>query len=94
MVDQKPARPLVFFNRQDSPEIFADAAIGFSHLDGAVKVTLMSNRVNHKSDAGEIHQVVVGYVVMTTEGAKNLAIGLFDFLKSNGIDPTSGEKPN
>ena len=83
-----------------APDVFADEASGFFVHNGVVRITFASARVNHVSSPGPINRVVIGRLVMPVAAAQNLAIGLFDFLKSRGLAPDltdqSGEplKPN
>lgn len=101
MAKETPAQlPVGFIDNPMAPDFFADAAIGFHFLNGVVKITLGSVRVNHGTSPGPSNNVVTGRLVMSVGGAQNLAVGLFDFLKSRGLAPAladhGGEplKPN
>src|SRR4051812_6872148 len=88
MSDPKP--PVVndssIIDNPHAPEVFAEGALGFFLKDGNVHVTFSAPRVDHRTSPGPINRVVVGRVVMPLAGAHGLALGLYDFLKKNGID--------
>jgi hypothetical protein len=87
MTNEKPAAlPVGFIDNPGAPDFFADTAIGFHLLNGVVKITLGSVRVNHETSPGPSNNIVIGRLVMSVAGAQNLAVGLFDFLKSHGVD--------
>lgn len=101
MAKDKPATApsaVRFIDNPTAPEIFADSAVGFANFHGVVRIALASTRPHHTgAGAGTpapINQVVVGRLVMPISAAQNLAVGLFDFLKSHGIDPLTAQKPN
>jgi hypothetical protein len=77
-----------------APDLYADEAVGFSMSNGVAKITLASARANHVSKPGPVNHVVIGRIVMPIQTAQNLAAGLFDFLKSHGVDPLAGRRPN
>jgi hypothetical protein len=88
MTDEKPTQPssLGFIDNPMAPDVFADVAIGFHLVNGMVKITFGSVRVNHQTSPVPVNHVVIGRLVMSVAGAQNLAVGLFDFLKSQGVD--------
>src|SRR5258708_14259597 len=87
MSEEKPVQsPPNFIEDTTTPEIFADRAVGFHLLNGVLKVTLGS--VRHGTSAPVAKRVVVGRVVTTVPAARELAITLLKFLKSQGIDVT------
>ena len=99
MAKDKPAAvapaAINFIDNPLAPDIFADSAIGFTNFHGVVRIALASSRIHHAGGAaGPVSQVVVGRLVMPILAAQNLAVGLFDFLKSHGIDPLTLQKPN
>jgi len=83
-----------FIDNPLAPDIFADVAVGFVNFHGVVRIALASSRMYHASAPGPVNQVVVGRLVMPIQAAQNLAVGLFEFLKSHGIDPLTAQKPN
>jgi hypothetical protein len=87
MSDEKPVQtPPSFIEDTTTPEIFADVAIAFHLLNGVLKVTLGS--VRHGACAPSAKRVVVGRVVTSVPAARDLAVNLLRFLKSQGIDVT------
>ena len=88
MTDENPIQPppLGFIDNPLAPDVFADVAIGFHLINGMVKVTFASARANHEKSPGPVNQVVIGRLVMSVAGAQTLAVGLFDFLKNQGVD--------
>jgi hypothetical protein len=87
MTDDKPDNSTVrLVDNPMAPDFFADTAIGFHLRDGVVKVTLGSVRVNHGAGPHPVNNVVIGRLVMSLPGAHGLAVGLFEFLKSRGVD--------
>jgi hypothetical protein len=97
MAKDKPAAAasaVTFIDNPSAPDLFADSAVGFANFHGVVRITLASSRAHHAGAPGVVNQVVVGRLVMPIHAAQNLAVGLFDFLKSHGIDPFTAQKPN
>ena len=75
-----------FVDNPLAPDVYADEAIGFLAHNGTIRITLVSDRA---AAPGPINRVVVGRLVMTVHGAQALAVGLFDFLKNQGLEPTA-----
>ena len=90
---EKPAQqPPTFVDNAETPEIFADAVVGFHHLNGVVKIALGSVRMTHTGE-GVANRVVVGRVVMSVPAALSLATGLTELLKKKGVGiPESADK--
>ena len=76
-----------FIDSPHAPEVFSEGAYGFMLKHGNVHLTLTAVRVNHCTMPGPANRVVVGRVVLPVAGAQALAVGLYDFLKSMGVDP-------
>ena len=68
-----------------APEMFAGGVTGFSLGDGVVRLTFETMRVNNHTNLST--RVVIGRIVMPISGAQSLAAGLYDFLKTHGLDP-------
>jgi hypothetical protein len=83
----KPEMPPLLDNPH-APEWFADGAIGFYLRHGVVAITLATARFDHTHTPGLIQQWVVGQLVMPIAGAQGLSVGLFDFLKQRGVEPS------
>jgi hypothetical protein len=71
----------------NAPEIFCSGVWSFSVMDGVVSLTLVSRRANNAKPGLPAEMVVTGRLVMPVGGAQNLASGLYNFLKSRGLDP-------
>lgn len=76
-----------FIDNAHAPEVFADEATGFFVSNGCVRITFESVRVNHSTNPGPLNRVVMARLIMPVSGAQNLAAGLYDFLKKQGLDP-------
>ena len=84
----QPPRPRVpLVENLFAPEIFASESAFFATAPGVVAITLTSFRFDNSTDPAVHKRVVVGRLVMPTVGAQALAVGLYDFLKKNGLDP-------
>jgi hypothetical protein len=64
-------------------EIFADGAVGFSLVNGVVRVTLTALRPVQSND--QLAHVVIGRLAMPIQGAEVLAVKLYEFLKAQGV---------
>src|SRR3954469_16676995 len=89
---KKPATPASreprFIDNPHAPEMLAEEAIGFIMLAGNVHITFTALRVEHSTHPGPLNRVVIGRVAMPVQGAQNLAVGLNDFLRKMGVDPS------
>lgn len=70
-------------------DTFADEAIAFDYRDGTVRITLATKKMMDPAPPSKLQFVVVGRMVMTVPGAQRLALALFDYLKQQGLDPTT-----
>jgi len=70
-----------------APEIYASDAVGFLLHSGNVHVTFAATRASHTQNPAPVTRVVVARLVLPPEGAKGLALGLYNFLKNHGMDP-------
>jgi hypothetical protein len=95
-----PATPEVsFIDNPMAPDVYADEVCGFFVHNGVVKIAFASARVNHVSSPGPVNRVVIGRLALSIPAAQSLAVGLFDFLKQQGVDfsgvgPDGPSKPN
>jgi hypothetical protein len=78
-----------FIDNPHAPVVFAEEAVGFFMLNGNLHITLASPRVDHTQEPGPINKVVMARLVMPIGNAHALAIGIYDFLKKRGIDPSA-----
>lgn len=88
MENKGPATPLIDDPR--APEIFATNASGFLNNDGSVVITLEARKSDYSGDTPKASRYVVGRLIMPARSAHALAIGLFDYLKAIGVDPSAG----
>jgi hypothetical protein len=71
-----------------APELFAGDAAFFTGGNGVVSITFVSYRWDQSAIPPVQKGVVVGRLVMPVAGAQHLALGLYDYLKSQDlIDP-------
>jgi hypothetical protein len=75
-----------------APELFASEASSFSIHSGVVTITLASHRYDNSMSPAALNKVVVGRIVLPPAGAKNLALGLYNFLSNNGLEPIARPK--
>jgi len=75
-----------------APELFASEATAFSIHSGVISITFASNRYDNSVTPPTLNQVVVGRLVLPPNGAKNLALGLYNFLAQNGMEPVKRPK--
>lgn len=87
MTKQEDKVPVVFIDSPHAPEVYATDAAGFFHNLGNIHISFVSTRVNHGSNPGRIANVVIGRLVMPVKGAQALMLGLYNFLKQQGLDP-------
>jgi len=85
MADEQTLRIIANPHAQD---VFADAAASFSLIGGVVRITLTA--VRPLEVPGGSGHVVIGQLAMPLEAAQGLSVGLYDFLKGQGVVP-SGE---
>jgi hypothetical protein len=81
-----PVAPL--FERSQAPEFFANLSSGFFMHDGVVMITFEVAIPNHSEPPGPVNRAVAGRVTLPVRAAQGLAIGLYDFLKQRGLDPS------
>ena len=70
------------------PDFFADDATGFEIMNGTVRIslgTIVRSEPVHPSDAA---MAIIGRLILPTEAAQRLCLGLYDFLKKQGLDPS------
>jgi hypothetical protein len=77
--------PLQIAENLFAAEVYADSAAYFSLKGGNVCITFTSVRFDNSVSPGQPRNVVIGRLVMPALGAHQLAVGLFDYLKRNGL---------
>lgn len=80
-------------------DVFADEALDFDLIGGTLRVRFGVAKPNSPTMPAKQQLVHVGRLIMPVEGAQRLCLGLYDFLKKVGLDPTitataSDQKPN
>ena len=90
MADEGKPGPLPLVDDPLAPEIFATSVSGFLNLGGSIAVTLECVKSDYETDPGTLRRFVTGRLILTIGSAQALAVGLFDFLKSQGLDPAAG----
>ena len=76
------------------PDVFADEALGFEISGGVVRITLASRRMADGAPPSDVRWEVIGRLLMPARGAQGLAVGLFNYLKSIGLDVPSTATPD
>jgi hypothetical protein len=83
----KPADGPLLLENLLAPEVFMTEVSSISLSTGMITLTLASHRFDNSIVPPVQRKVVVARIVMPVAGAKNLAVGLYDFLAKNGMDP-------
>jgi hypothetical protein len=79
---------VTFVDNPHAPEVFADAVTGYFLLNGTISMTFEAARVDHKASPGPVSRVVIGRLRMPVSAAQGLALGLYDYLVKQGLDPS------
>lgn len=77
-------------NNPLSPDVFADAAIGFFTFNGNMRITLESARSDYSTSPIEVDRVVIGRLVMPVDSAEAMAKAILDQI---GRMRAGGETP-
>jgi hypothetical protein len=72
--------PVNFVDNPHASEVFADACTGVFLVNGNIRLTFESARVNHVTSPGPINRVVIGRLVMPAVAALDMIKMLQDFL--------------
>lgn len=78
MTEQAP--PVTFIDDAHAPEVFADSCAGIFFLNGNIRLTFFSSRVDHSTTPGPINNVVVGRLILPLAAAENLRLFLEEYL--------------
>jgi hypothetical protein len=89
---QNPTIPVQHVENLFAAEFFASEASSFSVHSGVVTITFVSHRYDHSVSPPARRNVVVARVALPPSGAKSLAVGLYNFLSNNGMDPVPRPK--
>jgi len=69
-----------------APDVFADEALAFETAFGCVRITFAVAKMAEAVPPSTMKLVTIGRLVMGVEPAQRLAVGLFNCLKSQGVD--------
>jgi len=72
-----------------APDIFADEAIAFDHINGTIRITLATVKPSEPTPPSPMQFVTTSRIVMTVPGAQRLCLALYDYLKKQGMDPAA-----
>lgn len=81
--------PLSFIDNPHAPDVFADGVSGVFLLNGVLRLTFESARVDHSQSPGPVNRVVIGRLTMPLDAAKNLRDFLNDYLGRLEEDPAA-----
>ena len=76
------------------PDVFADEALGFEISGGVVRITFATRKMADGAPPSDVQWEVIGRLLMPARGAQGLAVGLFNYLKSIGLDPVPPPSPD
>ena len=88
MKQQTSSQQLPFVDDPTAKEIYATEAFGFYMHAGNIHITFTTPRADYATSPGSVGRKVAGRIVMPSSGAQSLAVGLFNYLKKMGIEPT------
>jgi len=74
-------KPFPLIEDPSAPDIYADGVAGWFLLNGNLRITLVSTRVNHISNPGPASHAVVGRLIMSEVQAEIMARGIIDFIE-------------
>ncbi|MBK6491897.1 MAG: hypothetical protein IPK89_04760 [Sphingomonadales bacterium] len=79
-------------------DVFADEAMSFEIVNATVRITFVVCRNSEPSPPCDKEFTIIGRLVMPLESAQKFSLGLYDFLKGAGHDPSQliseGQTPN
>lgn len=70
-------------------DVFADEAIDMEFINGTVRIRFAVAVSTESVNPSPRHFAPVGRLVMPAASAQRLCLGLYDFLKNAGLDPSS-----
>lgn len=71
------------------PDIFADEALSFDNINGTIRVTFGVIKPQQPVPPSPHQFATVARLVMTVPGAQRLSLALYNYLESQGLDPTA-----
>jgi hypothetical protein len=75
-----------------APEVFASGVSGYLAIGNTIVITLECGKSDYSAEQPDLTRHVVGRLLMSPAGAHSLAVGLFDYLKTNGLIPSAPER--
>lgn len=81
------------------PDVFADDAVMFDMANGTVRKTFGVVAPTEPAAPSPVGMSVIGRLILPVGSAQRLAVGLYDYLAKNDLEPSgalaaSGQKPN
>lgn len=71
------------------PDVFADELVSFETINGVVRLSFGVAKMVDPVPPSPTQMVVIGRLLIPVAGAQRLALGLYDYLKSQGHDPSA-----
>ena len=69
------------------PDVFADEAVVFDMANGTLRITFAVISSVEPAAPSEAAMASIGRLIMPIQSAQRLCLGLYDYLKSRGLDP-------
>jgi len=71
---------VTFIDNPHAPEVFSDNASGVFFLNGNIRITFESVKIDHSTAPGPANRVVVARLIMPIDRAENMIVMLQDFI--------------
>lgn len=75
--------------RSTVPDIFVDEITGFDLINGTIRLDLATIIRSEPIPPSDPAVALVGRLILPTESAQRLCLGLYDYLKKQGLDPVA-----
>lgn len=69
------------------PDVFADEAVMFDMVNGTLRVTFGVVAPVEPAVPTTMGMAVIGRLILPVPSAQRLCLGLYDYLKNQGLDP-------
>lgn len=79
--------PAVF--RAPIADIFVDEVTGFDLINGNLRIDLATIVRAEPIPPSDAVVNIIGRLILPTESAQRLCLGLYDYLKNHGLDPVA-----
>jgi hypothetical protein len=70
------------------PDVFADDAVMFDMVNNTVRITFGVVTSTEPAAPSPMGMSVIGRLVLPATSAQRLCLGLYDYLKKQGLDPS------